>query len=152
MMRRKIACAHSGWIYNVIGFPEKSLEQIHAAVEWSEELGHPSSTSEALTFASHVYNNRNEFSKSAYFSRWLLKLSEDHGFPFRIVVAKTILGRALAGQGKMEEGIREIIEGLDVMKSLDTDSFLTLHMGLLADVYWLGRRSKKWNDYCREGA
>ena len=68
----------------------------------------------------------------------VITLSNEHGFINALSVGMIRRGWALAEQGAVEEGIRQLHQGLATLRDMGTELPLTHHLALLAEAYRQG--------------
>jgi adenylate cyclase len=69
--------------------------------------------------------------------------STEHGLPFFLGFGKMTLGWAWVGMGRAEEGVAEILAGMEVYKETGSELGNSLWLGCLAEGYLAcGRREE----------
>jgi predicted ATPase/class 3 adenylate cyclase len=95
-----------------LGYPDQALKRGNEAVALAQALSHPHSLVYAESFVGWVRLSRGEARASQEGAERIMALSIEHGFTLWLALATTLHGAALAGQGRNEEGIAQIEEGL----------------------------------------
>ena len=101
----------------------------------AQKLAHPLSLAVALGLSVPLQHNRAEARVNQELAEAQMALSTEHGFPFYLAQGTIIRGWALAEQGKVEEGIAQIHQGLAAWRALGAELSLPYYLGLLAEAY-----------------
>jgi predicted ATPase/class 3 adenylate cyclase len=97
----------------VLGYPDRSLEEITAAVGSAETLGHPVSLAQTLCLAAFVHIFRRDPSAAADYAGRALRICEEYRIAQFHAAALCADGWALAASGESEKGLAQIRAGLD---------------------------------------
>ena len=97
----------------MLGYPDRSIDELRAAVRSAETLGHPVTLAQALCWAALVHIFRHEPSAAADYAERALRISEEHRIAQFHAFALCANGSALAASGESEEGLAQIRAGLD---------------------------------------
>ena len=97
----------------MLGYPDRSLDELRAAVKSAETLGHPVSLAQTLCWAALVHIFRHEPSAAADYAERALRISEEHRIAQFHAAALCVNGWALAASGESEQGLAQIRAGLD---------------------------------------
>jgi tetratricopeptide (TPR) repeat protein len=97
----------------MLGYPDRSLDQLRAAVRSAETLGHPGTLAQTLCFVAFVQIFRHEPSAVADYAGWVLGICEEHRIATFDAYALCVGGWALAASGESEKGLAQIGQGLD---------------------------------------
>ncbi len=116
----------------LLGYPEKALASIAAALALAERIAHPFTLSVALTMSTVVYLNRREPERAlrqleaaeALAAEQRLSLSREPGM---------LRGVALVGQGAVDEAIARIREGITRSTRLGRTLLLPYGLAFLAE-------------------
>ncbi len=95
-----------------LGYPDQALKRGNEAVALAQALSHPHSLVYAESFVGWVRLSRGEARASQEGAERMMALSIEHGFTLWLALATNLHGAALAAQGRNEEGIAQIEEGL----------------------------------------
>jgi len=101
-------------IFWMLGYPDRSLEELRAAVRSAETLGHPVTLAQALCYAALVHICRREPPAAADCAEWALKICEEHHIAHHHAFALCENGWALRASGESEKGLAQIVQGVDV--------------------------------------
>jgi predicted ATPase len=118
-----------------LGYPEQALTRSHEALTLAQKSSHAYSLGFALNYASllHVWRREVQFAKER--AETVITLSNEHGFIQASSAAMIKRGWALAKQGAVAEGIRQLHQGLATMREMGQELPLSLHLTLLAEAY-----------------
>jgi adenylate cyclase len=121
-----------------LGYPEQALTRIHEALTLAQESSHAYSLGFALNYASllHVWRREVQFAKER--AEAVITLSNEHGFIHALSVGMIRRGWALAKQGAVAEGIRQLQQGLATLREVGQELPLSHHLALLAEAYRQG--------------
>jgi len=102
-----------GLISWMLGYPDRSLDELRAPVGSSETLGHPLTLAVTLCFAALVHIFRRDPSAVADCAGRVLKICEEHRIAQFHAYALCENGWALGASGDSEKGLAQIEQGLD---------------------------------------
>jgi tetratricopeptide (TPR) repeat protein len=97
----------------MLGYPDRSLDELRAAVRSAETLGHPVTLAQALCFAALVHIFRHEPSAVADYAGRALRICEEHRIAQHHATALCANGWALGASGESEKGLAQIGQGVD---------------------------------------
>jgi tetratricopeptide (TPR) repeat protein len=97
----------------VLGYPDRSLKEVTAAVGSAETLGHPVSLAQTLCLAAFVHIFRCDPSAAADYAGRALRICEEQRIAQFHAAALCAEGWALAASGEIEKGLAQIRGGLD---------------------------------------
>jgi class 3 adenylate cyclase/tetratricopeptide (TPR) repeat protein len=131
MMCRSISMLIS-WM---LGYPDRSLDELRAAVRSAETLGHPLTFATVLGQGALVHIFRHEPSAAADYAERALTICEQQRIAMFYAVALCANGWALGVSGDSEKGLAQITQGLDsyglganqhILLALQADAQLTI--------------------------
>jgi adenylate cyclase len=117
----------------LLGYPEQALWQSEAAIRRSRGLS-PSSQAIALHFAAMLYQLCRNGARAKACAEQSMAIASEHGFSFWRAGGRVLYGWALAACGEVEEGARELRQGLRDWRATESVTYETYYLGLLADV------------------
>jgi predicted ATPase len=126
-----------------LGYPDQALKRTLESLTLAQELSHPFSLSFALYGAAVLYWLRREVKATQEQAEALIALSHEHGFTLREALGVTLRGWALAEQGREEEGVAQIRQGLAATQATGADYFRPHSLALLAEAYGKARQAGK---------
>jgi adenylate cyclase len=97
----------------MLGNPDRSLDEMRAAVGSAETLGHPLTLASTLCLAALAHIFRREPSAAADHAGRALRICEEHRIAHYHAYALVIEGWALGASGDSEKGLAQIEQGLD---------------------------------------
>jgi predicted ATPase len=97
----------------MLGYPDRSLDELRAAIGSAETLGHPLTLAQTLCLAAFVYIFRHEPSATADCAGRALKICEEHRFAQFQGLALCASGWAPGASGEGEEGLAQIAQGVE---------------------------------------
>ena len=115
----------------MLGYPDRSLEELRAAVRSAEALGHPFTLAPTLCFAALVHIFRHEPSAAADYAERALTICEEHRIAQWQAFALCANGWALGVSGESDKGLAQIGKGVD---SFGTGTQQLLFLALQADA------------------
>jgi len=100
-------------IFWMLGYPDRSLEELRAAVRSAETLGHPYTLAQTLCLAGLIHIFRHEPSAVADYAGRALRICEEPRIAHFHGYALCANGWALGVSGESEKGLAQIGQGLD---------------------------------------
>ena len=98
----------------ILGYPDRSLDELRAAVTSAETLGHPVTLAQSLSQgAALVHIFRHEPSAAADYAERALKICEEQRIAQYHAFALCTDGWALSVSGESEKGLAQIVQGVD---------------------------------------
>ncbi len=91
-----------------LGYPDQALEQGNAAIALAEGMSHPYSLAFAEHFLGFVHQYRREARAAQEHAEAVITLCDDYGFTGQLAMTSTLLGQAMAEQGRNQEGIAQM--------------------------------------------
>jgi predicted ATPase len=124
-----------------LGYPDQALKKINEAGMLALQLAHPYTLGYAWVHAGTIQQMRGQVQATRELMEAAIAICTKHGFPFFLGTAIILRGWALAYQGQEEEGIAQILQGLDTYRTTGSGinfPHLLLH---LAEAYELAGRN-----------
>jgi class 3 adenylate cyclase/predicted ATPase len=118
-----------------LGYPDQALQRSREALTLAQELAHPFSLGWVLDATSWLHHYRREPQAAQEQAEAAIILSRAQGFRLWSAWASILWGWALAMQGREEEGIAQIHEGLTAFRATGAEMAQTHFLALLAEVY-----------------
>ncbi|HKZ50878.1 MAG TPA: hypothetical protein VJ256_03875, partial [Dehalococcoidia bacterium] len=122
-----------------LGYPDQALERIHEALALAHELSDPFIVAETLAFAAFIHQYRREAQAAQEQAEAAMALSSEQGFPHYLALGTIARGWALAEQGEIEEGIKQMRQGLAAWRATGAEVG-TWFLALLAEAYGKGEQ------------
>jgi class 3 adenylate cyclase/predicted ATPase len=118
-----------------LGYPNQALKRIHEALTLAQGLSHPHSLAVALGSVAWIHQFRREGQLTQQQAEATVALSAEQGFPFWLAFGTTMQGWALVEQGRIEEGIAQICQGMTASQATGAELFRPFFLALLAEAY-----------------
>jgi len=125
----------AGMNYWFLGYPDAALESSDAAIALAETHNHPQSYESALNNAAYVHLLRRETAQVLRRIDAATEICEEHGFRFRIAMARVFRGWALISLNDYEHGIAELDTGLKAYVESGAGTWLVFYYTLLSEGY-----------------
>jgi predicted ATPase len=117
----------------MLGYLDRSLEELSAAIKSAETLGHPVTLAQTLCFAAVAHLFRPEPSAAADCAGRALRICEEHRITQYHALALCVNGWALGVSGESEKGLAQIAQGVD---GYGLGLFQHIKLALQADAHW----------------
>jgi predicted ATPase len=131
------------WTLWYLGYPDQALKRSHEALALAQELSHPFSLAFALSHAAGFHHFRRERQATQERVEAAITLSTEQGFPLLLAYGTILRGWALAEQGRGEEGIVQIRQGLAAWRAMGTETGRPRWLALLAEAYGKGGQTEE---------
>jgi predicted ATPase len=120
----------------LLGYPDQAVQKNHDALSLANELSHPFSLVIALQSSAEVHQHRREPRFTQERAEAVIAVCTEHDVaPEFLAVAAIRRGWAVAAEGRPEEGIAEILQGLTAVRATGAKRRQSYYLALLADVY-----------------
>ncbi len=117
-----------------LGYPDQALKRGNEGLALAQTLSHPFS----LAFAEYYFGVLRQYRREARAAKEtvgaLVALSTEHGLTHFLAWGTTLNGWAMAEQGRDEEGIAQIQEGLAESRAAEVELMRPYHLCLLAEA------------------
>jgi predicted ATPase len=118
----------------LLGYPDRSLEELGAAIRGAERLGHSLTLAQMLCYAGLVHIFRREPSAVADYAGRALRICEEHHIAQHHALAICENGWALGVTGESEKGLAQIAQGLDSYSGVAQHLLLALQADALLAI------------------
>ena len=118
-----------------LGYPDQALKRSNESLVLARALSHPHSLVFAQTFVSTVRLYRREPRAAQEAAESVIALLAEHGFADQLDLATMQRGWAMAQQGRHEEGIVQIREGLAASRAAGRELVQQNSLCLLGEAY-----------------
>lgn len=118
-----------------LGYPDQARKESQEAVALAVQLSHPFLLAQTLGFAAQFHSFSQEWRLARERAEAVITLSTDQGFPFWLAQGNVIRGGVLAEQGKVEEGIAQMLQGLAAFRTMGAELVRISHLPRLAAAY-----------------
>jgi predicted ATPase/class 3 adenylate cyclase len=123
--------SHLLWL---MGQEGAALEDIRAAIRWSEEIDHLGSKLHAIDYGIVLNAFQQDFAEVLRLSASMCAITEAHSSPGVDAKVKIFAGWARGLTGALTEGLREFEEGLAFHRSIGTDEDIPVYIDLWAQL------------------
>ncbi len=118
-----------------LGYADQALKKIDEAVALARKLAHPYTLGYAAVHAAVVQQMCGQAQAAGESAEAAIVICSKHGFPFFLGIGTVYRGWALARRGKEEEGIAQILHGLDIYRTTGSGINGAQLLLLLAEAY-----------------
>jgi len=134
-----------------LGYPEQALRCSERAVAIAEQAVHPFSLSMALSWTAALHQLRGEAGPTREVAERDLALATEQIFPFFAAHAMVLRGWALVEEGRCEEGVARLREGVDAYRATGANVESPHWLTLLAEGCGKAGRTEEALDILRQG-
>jgi len=113
------------WTLELIGYPDQALAMARTALSLAERLGNVADLIYATYFAAVLYGFRLEWANAENWSRRAVELATEHGLPYYVATGTHLHGTALAEQGRFDEGLPLMQQGVATAHAIGVEAGLT---------------------------
>jgi predicted ATPase/class 3 adenylate cyclase len=117
-----------------LGYPDRAQATSDEMLALARQLGHPLTLARAWLLGAVLSQFRREASKVLERAQATITLSEEQGFPQYLAMGRVFRGWALAEQGRQDEGIREMRDGLEMWRTVGGALGVSYYLTLLAEA------------------
>ena len=118
-----------------LGYPDQAIKACTEAVILAQDLSHPFSLAAAEIFLTIVAQFRRETTPVQEVAERTIALCEEHGLSLWLANAMCMHGWAISEEGRHEEGIARLCEGLAATHLIGNDLVRPYYLSLLAEAY-----------------
>jgi predicted ATPase/class 3 adenylate cyclase len=119
----------------LMGYPQQARKRSLEALTLGRELCHPFSLAFAMIHVLYIHRFSADLKLTQELADELLKLATEYEFPIPLAVGAAHHGWALVGQGRREEGVREIRQGIESWRATGSTLFFQpFLLGMLAEA------------------
>jgi predicted ATPase len=123
-----------------LGYPDQALKRLRDSLTAAQEISHPYNLAVTLANAAMLHHFRREGQATQEWAEALLALSSEQGFPLPLATGTIWQGWALVEQGKREEEIEQMCQGLSAYRATGEELWRPYYLALLAEVH--GKRGQ----------
>ena len=133
----------AAWALWYLGKPDQALERMGEALTLARKLSEPHGLAHAHLFASILHQLRREPQLSQQHADSVVAVSREHGLVMYHTQATLLLGWALIEQGKLDEAIKQMREGLVTYQATGTELLRPQFLALLAEALGKARHPEE---------
>ena len=123
------------WTLWHLGYPDQAVQRSRAALALAQESSHSYSRAVSLTCAAFVHQFRGERPSAQECAEAEIRLCTEQGFPVFLASGCILKGWALIEQGRMQEGIGQMRQGLAAWRTTGAGVIGPYFLALLAEGY-----------------
>jgi predicted ATPase len=139
-----MAClVYTAWILWLRGYPDQALEHIRAALALAQQCQHPFCLAFALIWAAELSQCRRELLVVSMQAEASMTLAHQQEFPLLRAMGTVFQGWVLAEQGRKDEGIEQIRQGIAAFRATGAELLRPYFLGLLAEAYGRSEHTDK---------
>lgn len=127
----------------IMGYPEQALDRVRGALTLAQKHAHPFSVAYALSFTAECHRLRREGREAQERADAVIALAAEQSFPLWAAGATMFRGWAVAEQGRLEEGMTEMRQGLAAWQATGAEVGRPSWLGQLAEAYGLAGQVKE---------
>jgi predicted ATPase len=128
----RVHAAPTLWL---LGYPKQALARVHEALALAHALSHPISLAFTRCWAAMVSQFRRDVLVVHEQAEAAVVLSTEQGFPLWAAMGMVLRGWALAMQGRGEEGIAQVRQGIAAYRATGAAAVVPYFCTVLAEVY-----------------
>jgi predicted ATPase len=117
-----------------LGYPDQAVASAQEAVRLTQELAHLYSLATALNLTAWLHQCRRESTLTQERTEAVLALATEHGLAQRWASSTVLLGWTLVEQGREEEGIAQMRQGLAAWQVTASQTWRPYYLALLAEA------------------
>lgn len=115
----RVAClTTSAFTLWLLGYPDRAVDRVNAALALALELDHPFTSAYARFHAGLLHLWRREPDLAHERAVSLLEMADEHDFQIWTAAGSSLLGAAQVGLGRYEEGLANVRGGMDLYQGL----------------------------------
>ena len=118
-----------------LGYPDQAIKRSNEAVALAQSLCHPHSEAFAGVFLGAIRLHRQEARAAQETAERVIAIATEHGFPQPLGYGTSLRGAAMAAQGRNEEAIAQMQQGLATTDAIGTQNGRSSVLNLLAKAY-----------------
>jgi predicted ATPase len=127
-------CVAAGALWH-LGYPEQARQHLDTALTRARELAHPFTLAQVLYWATTFALVRREVQVAREQADALITLATAQGFPFELAGGPLCRGLVLTEQGRPEEGMQQIRQGLAAHQAIGAAAGQPYALAFLARAY-----------------
>jgi adenylate cyclase len=126
---------YAGWALWSLGFTDRAVARLDAALALAEKLAHPYTLAMALCFAAGMRNDRRDFAAALEYAEAASRIAAKHDLPLWLGESTIAKGFAEASLGDHSDGIVRLRSGISGLHRIGDWHHRSHWLGLLAVAY-----------------
>jgi predicted ATPase/DNA-binding SARP family transcriptional activator len=131
------------WALWVLGYPDQAMRRSREALALARELSHPLSLALAHIYFCTTHGFCRDWPTVQESAERCIQLSTDYRLPYWLTGGLASRGLALAAQGRAEEGIVQLREGIARARAMGTELLMPLSLVMLAEACRIAERAQE---------
>src|SRR5207237_1053133 len=127
-----ISLARVSWVLWLLGYPDQAHRRSQETLALAQTLAHPHSLATALSFAAMFHQFRRETHAAHELAAATVTRATEQGMAQRLARGTFLRGWALTAQGRGEDGLAQMRQGLAYYRATGTVLDLPWCLGVLA--------------------
>jgi class 3 adenylate cyclase/predicted ATPase len=132
---RVIVLGNMAWCLWLLGYPDQALTRSHAMLTYAQELRHAHSLARALNNVMALHMLRGEANATQEWAEATLAIVTEQGIGRYLGTVTFTRGWALAAQGRHEEGMAQMRQGLAARRAMGAGVTLAQYSARLGEAY-----------------
>jgi predicted ATPase len=129
-----ISLSRLSWVLWLLGYPDQARRRSQKTLALAQALAHPHSLATALSFAAMFHQFRREVSAAEELAAATVTLATEQGMAQRLARGTFLQGWALTAQGRGEDCLAQMRQGLAHYRATGTMLDLPWCLGVLAEA------------------
>jgi class 3 adenylate cyclase/predicted ATPase len=135
-----VCLSHAAWALWFLGYADRAVKRNAEALALARRLSHKHTLVAALDFSAWFNQLSVNCDESQEHADAAIALAVEQGFPFWEAMGLVLRGWTRAHYGSADEGIAEILRGLNAYRASGANTMQPYYLGLLADAYGMAGR------------
>jgi adenylate cyclase len=127
----------------LLGYPDRAHQRSQEAVALAQKLAHPFSLAEALGYAGWLAELRRDAPAVQEHAAAVRVLATEQGFPYWRAQGTVLQGWVLAMYRQGEEGIAQMRQGIEALRTIRSEWQQPYYLALLAEAYGKGGQAEE---------
>ena len=125
---------HAAWVQWLLGYPDQAWQHLHTAACLAQELVYPYTQALTFAFTAYLYMLCREPHLAHQQAEAAITLGRKWRFPMFLEMAQVIQGWTCIAQGRAEEGVNCIRQGLASIRAIGIEALQPMNLGMLAEA------------------
>jgi predicted ATPase len=130
-----VCLSHAAWALWFLGYPDEALKRNQRALTLAQKVSHPYSLVTASDFAAWLFQICRYPRAVEEQADAAIALSTEHNFGFYGPMGVILRGWALMQRGEIQDGIRQMREGISAFRATSAEIMLPYFFAMLAEAY-----------------
>lgn len=130
-----VSLSYAAWTAGLLGYAEQALTNVQQALTLARQVAFPLSSGVALIAAAAISQARRDAHTVQEQAEAAIALATEQGLPLLLARATIWRGWALTSQGRGEEGIAQIQQGLSASRTMGATAGFPYFLALLVEAY-----------------